>query len=220
MRYILCVSKSKWIIMLTLLIMPKSFCQTSNFYLRGKVLSSFFLLEDNYLLTGTLGFEYEFRNNHSIGADFIYRKDWTEQDTTDDKNTNIFSSTQKIGFLVDYRYYFQPFKINHPQRFYIALSYRRTNQNLKNDSKVLFSNNNKISENNIFNDFGAALGYRISFSKTKDKFGIDTNIGFANRFKNESYNLFIDSNNSKQFDNIKSKEWLPTFRLNLYYKIK
>lgn len=209
----------KLLLFIFTLISTNIFCQFSkDLSLRGKVLGSP-IIEDNWILNGTLGAEYEFIKNHSLGIDYIYLQEWTEYDTSDDKNTGIFSTKQSFTYLGDYRFYFQPFTTKSSfERFYISLYYRHTKRTLKSDRDLVFNDNSRISGNYKFNDIGAALGYRFSFNPNNDNFGIDFNIGLSKRYKNESYLLYVNETTIENIENEKSDEWKPSIRLNLFFK--
>lgn len=204
----------------TLTLSTNGFCQLSkNLSLRGKILGGP-IIEDNWILSGTLGIEYEFIKNHSFGIDYIYLQEWTEYDTSDDQNTGIFGTEQSFTYLGDYRFYFQPFN-NKPEfdRFYISLYYRHTSRTLKNDADLEYDDNSRISGNYKFNDIGTALGFRFTCNPKNDKIGIDFNLGISRRFKNENYLLYVNENLIENIENKKSSEWKPSIRLNLYFKL-
>lgn len=186
---------------------------------RGKVLASLILEDDNYY-TGTLGLEYAFKKNHSIGVDFIYLLNQKEFDTSDDVNTGIYQTTKSLAYLVDYRYYFQPGFINETyHKFYLALYYKHTSRELNNDPEVNFLTNDRIWGKYNYNEIGPALGYRASFNPDDDNFGIDISLGLSYRQKNEDYTLYLDENTAPKYvENEKSSKWLPVFRANLYFK--
>ncbi|NHM05212.1 hypothetical protein [Flavobacterium celericrescens] len=197
-----------------------AFCQQKkNLFLRGKVLGAP-IIEDNWILNGTLGIEYEFIKNHSFGIDYIYFQEWKEYDTPDDQNTGIYGTEQSLTYLGDYRFYFQPFKSKSEfDRFYLSLYYKHTSRKLKNDADLEYSDNTRISGNYKFDDIGTALGYHFSFNPNNDKIGIDFNIGISRRFKNENYLLYVNENLIENIENKKSSEWKPSIRLNFYFKL-
>ncbi len=187
--------------------------------IRGKVLASL-IAEDDNTYTGTVGLEYEFIKNHSIGADFIYIGNLQEFDTFDDLNTGIYKTTKSFIYLVDYRYYIKPAFLKETySTFYVSAYYKNIAKDFKNDPEVQFFKNDRTWGNYKYNDLGTALGFRFSFNPDNDNFGLDTNLGISYRMKNEDYTLYIDENTpNKIFENEKSNQWLPSIRVNLYYK--
>ena len=184
------------------------------FNLRGKALT-FFILEDAYFATATLGGELLY-NSHSFGIDGTYFRWRNEYD--DNKDVAMYENYERRKYLLfDYKFGFLYWNQN---QLYFNLYYKTgtykmwyTPQDYDLSIADSIQLNNK--SNGTFKELGAGLGYKRIFENSK--FGIDISANLARRFSITDKLTFSSYTVSQFEDNVKEDHLLFYMRLNFFY---
>lgn len=215
-------------IMLFIIISCTSYSQLNDnfdFSPRGKVFA-FFIIEDTYFSTGTLGFEVTYKDRHSIGFDYTffgwqYQTDGERKDSTGywEHDIPLYNEYERRGyFLMDYKYLFG--SKNHTARLYINTyikygQYRQWYGDYYNEdfypSKPEFLLN--TTKGNFY-ELGIGPGLKSYFNDSK--FGIDISTNYAHQ---ESKNSVYQSNNNLEEKKIKFSRDYLYIRVNLFYTL-
>ena len=194
---------------------------------RGKIFG-FFVIEDAYFSTGTLGLELIYKNKHSIGIDYTffnwqYQTDGDKEDSLGNWQHDIplFNEYERRSyFLIDYKYSFS--KLNRDVFWYINAynkygSYRQWygdwyNEELLNRDPGFL---NSITKGR-FNEVGLGIGFKTYF---KDyNLGFDMSGNFAVRTsKNDITNRSV-SNLEVISKDVRDTKYLPYLRINFFYR--
>lgn len=209
--------KKLWYPALPLLVLPlMGFSQNQKedpkFNLRGKAIY-FFIIEDFWYGNATLGAEYRFAKNQSIGLDAFYLLKQEEDDREEQAEPQRL--TQHYTLLADYRYYLFPEMAKRTGwELYLNSYLRYSNVTLRTDDDYTLETGEKTNGNAHIKDIGVALGTRKSFSPGKS-IGVDFNIGLSYRNKTEDFTVLTDTGAEKMTD-VPDKYWVGSVRLNLY----
>lgn len=185
--------------------------------LRGK-LFGFFIIEDTYFSTTTLGAELLFKGRHSLGIDFTY---FGWQYERDDSNDNPLYETYERRTYVYFDYKYRIFSFRYFD-FYFNLYDKLGTYHLWHEGVAEGYNfwdkpflSDKI--NGTFNQVGIGLGFK---KYVTDRFYIDFNVNGGKQFSNDNTMTYNDSTKVSVF-NTHVRNMNNTFymRLNLAYKI-
>lgn len=185
--------------------------------LRGK-LFGFFIIEDTYFSTATIGAEFLMKGRHSLGVDFTY---FGWQYESDDSNDNpLYETYERRTYLyMDYRYKFLAFK---DFDFYVSLYDKLGTYHMwKNGVSEGYyfwekpSMNNKVD--GTFNQVAAGIGVK---RYAGDRFYVDLSANVGKLF---SKNNVVSYNDSLQVidiqPNVRSDKTIFYMRLSLGYKL-
>ena len=159
--------------------------------LRGK-LFGFFVIEDSYFSTATLGVEFLMKGRHSLGVDFTYFG-WQYEDDDNEENP-LYSNYERRTYLyLDYKYKFLAYR---NFDFYFNLydkigTYHTWNEGIAEGYTFWekpFLNN---KEDGTFNQVGAGIG----FKKYADggRFYVDLSANIGRLFSNNDVVKYNDS---------------------------
>lgn len=186
---------------------------------RGKAIG-FFIIEDAYFLTFSLGPELMYRK-HSLGIDGSWFRWRYEQDNSED--VGMYSQYELRSWLhLDYKYTFLAFdpamidiyfnlydKIGNYQMWYDR--YEDYDFGTK-DMAFLES-----TAKGTFNEPG--LGFGIRKYAGRSRFGIDCSANAGYRFTNNNERIVISSTETAFRDHVKGQNYVFYMRLNLFYNI-
>lgn len=203
-----------------------SYCQKdddsikSSLLIRGKVLGGFFL-EDVWILNATLGFEYQFLKNLSVGADFVHVNEiFEKEDHYDSTNYDVYNEyaqkNPRTCLLTDIRFY--PFRKKFHEsgiQPYLCLFSKIGNIITWNVDGYKFSNDEVVRRRGTFYDLGITAGIHFG----TNRFGLDFNIGYCQRTQKENVEYYVDGGPNRFVNNhVFTKDKLAG-RLNLYYNL-
>ena len=193
-----------------------SFDKNFSMAVRGK-LFGFFIIEDTYFSTATIGTELMFKGRHSLGIDYTYFGWQYEKDNT--KDEALYETYERRGYVyVDYKCRLFSYKIFD---LYFNMydkygTYRMWQEGVTEGYNAWEKPWLKDKTDGTFNQVGAGLGVKVYLS---DRFYID---GSANGGK-----LFSD-NNAVTHDSlgiantqyhVKSEKNIFYIRINFGYKL-
>lgn len=192
---------------------------------RGKIIASA-ILEDTYFRNLSIGMEFRLLNQHSIGIDYVHFRFRTEKDSTVNgkeylTGPSVYSKRNYVN--IDYRYYPFPNRlkgiIDPYLNSFVKIGKRAV---WSADSSLVFSHWDErlYVQNSNFTDYGLAAGMRLDFG-TKDRFGLDVNIGAVKRISDILYQKYETENPLTVHEeyNTSDSKWLIHMRLNLYFRI-
>ena len=193
--------------------------------LRGKIFASP-ILEDAFFRNLSIGLEFRFLNQHSIGIDYVHFRFRIEQDSIVNgieytSGPSIYSRRNYLN--VDYRFY--PFRKRLNGRFdpYVNSFVKIGKRDVWSvDSSLVYANGTErlLAQNSNFTDYGLAVGTRLDFG-VKDRFGLDANIGCVKRMSRiwyQKYETYDPLTIHEEFNTSDSK-WVIHMRMNLYFRI-
>lgn len=185
--------------------------------LRGKG-ASFFVIEDTYFMTFTLGTELKYKR-HSIGIDATWFKWQYEHDNTND--VGMYSQYElRTYLLADYKLTFISF--SRPQiDLYFNLYNKTGNYRMwyhkyddydfgNRDMSYLLSKNN-----GTFNEQGCGIGMRKYAERTG--FGLDVSANYGLRSNDTNEYTVISETETDFKEHVKSQENLFYIRINCFY---
>ena len=193
----------------------KDSVRTGNFSLalRGKVIG-FFIVEDLYFATATLGCELTYRNKHSLGIDATWFR-WRNQRDDMEDNAMYSEYERKVYLYFDYKFTFGSwrcfdFYLNAYEKTGQYKSwFRGENYELIGDTAFLRS-----KTNGTFNEFGLGLGAKTFFGDSR--FGIDLSANVAKRYSN---NTMYQATNPVSLSQAKIEAIGFYMRLNLFWRV-
>lgn len=220
--------KSLVLVLLIPLLLTVSFAQEKestsvSFALRGKIFG-FFVIEDTYFTTGTIGGEFLLGNKHSIGIDYTYFA-WqyqTDGDFTDSSGNLIHDVslynqyTRRPYFLFDYKYNLH----NHGDDFSLYLNLctklgeykewygENYNEKYLTSRPVILDN----TINGVFNEVGVGVGFKGYF--TESNLGYDISANYARRTNKNKVTIPSLNVYDKKENSIKN---LLYIRINFFY---
>lgn len=183
--------------------------------LRGKIVG-FFIIEDIYFATYTLGAELIHNERHSLGVDYTFFRWRNETDDIDD-NSMYSQYETRTYLLVDYKYTYWHFysadlylnmygKVGNYKMWYKPYDYPFGNQ----DATFLQS-----TAKGTFNEPGIGLGIRKYF--VDSGFGIDCSANAAYHISNNDERIYISQTETQFRDNVSEEKMKFYVRLNLFY---
>ena len=188
-----------------------------SFALRGK-LFGFFIIEDNFFSTATIGAEFLLKGRHSLGIDVTYFGWQYERDNTNDEA--LYETYERRTYAyVDYKYKFLSYK---KLDFYINL-YDKMGTYHKWQEGVAEGYNNlekpwlKDKTDGTFNQVAAGLGLKKYYN---ERFYIDISANGGKLFSNNTssvYDEVLQTTNTSY--NVKSDKNIFYIRINLGYKL-
>lgn len=186
--------------------------------LRGKVFG-FFIIEDTYFSTATIGAELLMKGRHSLGADFTYFG-W-QYETDDSQDNPLYESYERRTYVyLDYRYKFLAFR---SFDFYVNLYDKIGTYHQWRDGVADGYNfwekpylNNK--EDGTFHQAGAGIGFK-KYTEG-GRFYVDLSANVGKLFTRNNTATYNDSLNviDRQYD-VRSDRNIFYMRLNLGYKL-
>ena len=187
-----------------------------SFNLRGKVFS-FVIFEDEYFLTGTLGWEILYNKRHSLGIDATYFRWRYEHD--DDKDVAMWENYERRTYWhVDYKFKFldiknKQFYLNIYDKIgYYKMWYKPQEYNFINTDTTFL----RSKTTGTFNEPGIGIGIRSNFNESR--FGWDLSANVAKRFNVNDVLTYDGPPVSSQFiADQKNESILFYMRLNLFY---
>jgi hypothetical protein len=188
---------------------------------RGKIFG-FVIIEDVFVVSGTLGLEYKFLKRHSIGADVIWTKYWLENDSIDavtgkEYSVGDWQYDTRQNYMVDYRFYFSVRnKLCKYRGLYLSAFHRHGTMKWRSSEEYKFDNGDDIFKDAVYNDLGLAIGLRLGGDRCR-RWGIDTNLGMTRRTKVEDYVRYLSDIETDSVINERSIQWLPLLRFNVTY---
>lgn len=169
--------------------------------LRGK-LFGFFIIEDAYFSTATLGTEISISTKHSLGVDYTYFGWQFQKDNAHD--TALYDFYERRGYLyLDYKYKFLSlinwdFYLNTYGKIGSYNSwFKGASEGYSYSEKAYL--NDKV--NGTFNQFGIGVGFKRYFIDD-DRWYMDLNLNFGKTYSN---------NNSVTYDSL----FLPKYEYNI-----
>lgn len=188
-----------------------------SFALRGKV-ATFFIIEDHYFLTYTLGSEF-FYKKHSIGIDGTWFRWRYETDNNDD--VGMYSQYELRKYLhVDYKFTFITFE--RPQIDLYVNAYDKTGRYKMwydryesydfGTTDITFLNSTAEGK---FNEPGLGLGLRKYAEETG--FGLDVSANVGYRFSDVNEQNYINKTETDFRDHVKAEKLLFYMRLNAFF---
>lgn len=185
--------------------------------LRGKVFG-FFVIEDCYFSTATLGTEFLIKGKHSFGLDYTYFG-W-QYETDDSQDNPLYETYERRGYLyLDYKYCFLEHK---DYNFYFNAydkigGYHMWQEGVSdgyNSEEKPFLND---KTNGKFNQVGCGLGFK---RYVNEKFYFDLSVNGGKVFANNHTSIYNDSLKivEEQY-NVKSDKYTFYIRINFGYKI-
>lgn len=189
--------------------------------LRGKVLG-FVIIEDLWILNGTVGLEYRFTKNFSLGVDFVHINEIFEEEYYPDpindpeKYVEFAQKNPRSCVLTDLRFYpFQKKFSNSRIQPYLSLFAKYGSIITWNVPNYRFKDDDVVRRDGIFYDFGITGGFHLVFNK--ERFGLDVNIGYCQRKQTEDVQYYSTSGNNRfVYNQVVIKDRLAG-RLNLYF---
>ena len=191
--------------------------KTFSIALRGKVFG-FFIIEDIYFSTATLGGEFLLGGRHSLGIDYTYFGWQYEKD--DDKDMALYETFERRGyFYFDYRY---KFLSHNDYDFYFNLydkmgTYHLWYQGVSegyNSWEKPFLND---KTDGTFNQIGAGVGFKRYIN---ERFYFDLNVNGGKLFSKNTSSMYNDSLKIVENSyNVKSKKNVFYIRINFGYKL-
>lgn len=189
--------------------------------LRGKVLG-FVIIEDLWILNATVGLEYRFTKNFSIGADFVHINEITEKEyypnpvSDPDYYEEYAQKNPRTCALVDLRFYpFQNLFVNTKLRPYISFFSKYGKIITWTTQGYRFDEDEIVKRNGTFFDIGVTAGVHLIFNN--DRFGLDINIGYCQRKQIEDAEYYASTGyNRFESNQVIIKNRLAG-RLNLYF---
>jgi hypothetical protein len=184
---------------------------------RGK-LFAFFIIEDTYFSTATIGTELQFKGRHSLGIDYTYFGWQYEKDNT--KDEGLYETYERRGYIyVDYKYRFLRYR---KFDFYLNLYdkigtyhmwYEGVAEGYNAWEKPFLSD----KMDGTFNQVAAGLGFKYYLS---DKFYLDVSANGGRTYsKNTSLTYDENLNLSEARYNERSEENVFYIRVNFGYKL-
>ena len=186
--------------------------------LRGK-LFGFFIIEDTYFSTATIGAEFLMKGRHSLGVDFTYFGWQYEKDNSEDSPLYETYERRTYAYL-DYKYKFLAYK---SFDFYVNLydkigTYHEWRNGVAEGYNFLEKPflNNKI--NGTFNQVGAGFGFK-KYAEG-GRFYVDLSANVGKLFTNNDTETYNDSLSiiDRQYG-VKNDRTIFYMRLNLGYKL-
>lgn len=196
----------------------KSFQKDVSISIRGKAFA-FFIIEDAFFRTATIGGEIIYKNRHSFGIDLSY---WRWRFQTDDPDPEeLYEQFKKRTFLyLDYKYHF--YEKGNSMLYlnsYTKLGkYQMWYEEYENDSSTINLDFINSTTNGQFIEFGLGAGIK-QFFNPKKRFGIDFSINAALRYENNDEKVY-DTGSFEFRKDVKDQYYLPFLKLNLFYIIK
>ncbi len=184
---------------------------------RGKVVG-FQFIEDVLHFNTTGGLELRFLNYHSIGADWVYFRIRTENETFDSSKESHYDNGYSDHNLrnywnFDYRFYGNFWsKTNSTVVPYLSLFTKIGHHYKWNQYKSVFSRYASYNHYSSFKEYGIAAGLHLGFGAT-GRGGLDVNIGVVKGYYNLHYDLMTSE------PNFKRQRWKPHMRVNFYFNL-
>ncbi|MBI3519900.1 MAG: hypothetical protein HY062_11150 [Bacteroidetes bacterium] len=188
-----------------------------SFVVRGKV-AGFFIIEDNYFSTATIGSEVLFKGRHSLGVDYTYFGWQYEHDDADDNA--LYETYERRGYVYfDYKYKFFAYKrVDLYLNAYDKIgTYHMWHEGVSEGYNFWEKPFLKDKVDGSFNQVGAGIGFKYYFN---DRFYLDAS---ANGGKLFTKNNAITYNDSLQITNrqynLKEDKAIFYIRVNFGYKL-
>ncbi len=188
-----------------------------SFALRGKV-ASFFIIEDVYFLTYSIGTEFSF-NKHSLGVDYTWFRWRYEEDNSDD--VGMYSQYElRTYFLADYKYTFWEFP-KHEFDLYVNVYDKIGDYKMWYNKYAEYDFGNRdmtfleSKSKGTFNEPGLGIGVRKYAEQTG--FGVDCSMNVGLRMMNNDEETYLSATETDFKENVKSERTLFYMRLNCFY---
>jgi hypothetical protein len=188
-----------------------------SFALRGKV-ATFFIIEDTYFLTYTLGGEFWYKK-HSIGVDGTWFRWRYETDNADD--VGMYSQYELRRYLhLDYKFTFVSFEraqLDVYVNLYDKIGrykmwYKPYEDYDYGTADMTFLNS---TGRGTFNEPGLGLGLRKYISDTGFGFDVSANIGY--RFSETNERNYLSQTQTDFKDHVKAERLLFYMRVNAFF---
>lgn len=186
--------------------------------LRGK-LFGFFIIEDTFFSTGTIGAEFLMKGRHSLGVDFTYFG-WQYEDDDNEENPLYNAFERRTYLYLDYKYKFLAYK---SFDFYFNLYDKIGKHHIWNEGiaegytfwEKPFLNNR---EDGTFSQVGVGIG--IKKYTEGGRFYVDLSANVGKLFTNSNTVTYDDSLKvlDRQY-HVKNDRNIFYMRLNLGYKL-
>ena len=186
---------------------------------RGKVFA-FFIIEDIFFATSTLGTELIYNGRHSIGVDVSFWRWRLEEEEPDAvalydqfiKRTFLyFDYKLKFASIQDGQFYFNLYnKIGKYRMWYKEFE----NEQIAKDVGFL-----KSTSRGVFSELGTGIGVKKHFGENTN-FGIDFSINFAKRFDKNDMVVYTTPNDFEELYGVKEQYFIPFLKLNIFYLFK
>lgn len=187
------------------------------FSVRAKA-ASFFIIEDVYFVTATLGTEFSYKN-HSLGIDGTYFRWRYETDNNDD--VGIYSQYELRKYLLaDYKYtflYLDYYDLNIYFNLYdkygtYSMWYDKYSDYDFGTRDMAFL---QSKAKGTFNEPGAGFGVRKHAKESG--FGIDCSANYGFRFTNNDEVNYLNSSTIEYRNDVKVQKGLFYMRINCFY---
>lgn len=186
------------------------------FSLRGKAFG-FFIIEDTYFATFTLGGELIYNKKHSLGIDgTLFR--WRYQ-TDDSIDVEMYDRLEKRTYLlIDYKYAFISFHDDESTLYFnvydktgnYKMWHKAYNYDHHNDDMTFLKSTTK----GTFNELGMGIGIKKYLYDSPLGFDCSANVTYL--FTNNDEHLYV-SKTQTDFKTDKHETWGFYMRLNLFY---
>ncbi len=209
-----------FILLITINIHPQSesIKEDISISIRGKALS-FFIFEDIYFRTGTIGTEIIYKNRHSLGIDISY---WRWRFQKDDPDPlELYDQFKKRTFLyIDYKLKLLDYDYN---KYYLNVyskvgKYSMWYKKYENDSSTINTDFINSTTKGNFYELGIGIGIKHYISNDK-RFGVDISINGASRNDNNN-EIIYDTGIYQINNNVKKQYYVSYLKLNFFYIIK
>lgn len=186
--------------------------------LRGK-LFGFFIIEDTFFSTATIGTEFLMKGRHSLGVDFTYFG-WQYQDDDNEENPLYNAFERKTYLYLDYRYKFLSFK---SFDFYVNLydkigKYHVWNEGIAEGYTFWEKPFLNEREDGSFNQVGAGVGFK-KYAEG-GRFYVDLSANVGRHFTKSNNVVYNNSMNVIETQyNVRSDRNIFYMRLNLGCKL-
>lgn len=187
------------------------------FTIRAKF-ATFFIIEDVYFLTYTLGTEFGY-NKHSLGLDYTWFRWRYETDNSND--VGMYSQYELRTYLhVDYKYTFVEFDRADVNLYFnsyckignYSMWYDKYNDYDFGTRDMTFL---ESKTKGIFREPGLGLGFRKY--ATDAKFGLDCSTNLGYQFTNYNEKKYISATETDFRDGVRNQKFVFDMRINLIY---
>lgn len=181
---------------------------------RGKGFG-FFIIEDQFFLTATLGLSATFYEKHSVGVDGTWFRWRREQEIIDAVPVSQAYTLRKYLYF-DYKYHFisSDYKLN----YYFNTYYKKGKFNTwrTGDYESYYNGLKNIEKDSKggFNEFGIGIGIK---TPVKDRFGFDLSANYGRHFRILDVNKFDENQILHLHQDVKTNKHIFYMRLNLFF---
>lgn len=192
---------------------PMDLREDISWCIRGKAIG-FFIVEDIYFLTATLGLEVTLQERHSIGVDATWFR-WRNE--YDDIMDNALYSNYRLRkyFLIDYKYTIGSIRsIDFYANAYDKIGWYKMWYKGIDVSTYTSTEFLKSRMDGTFNEFGFGIGARRMFGESN--FGVDCSANVKKVYSNNDDFRVLSDGTTIQAYNLKTQDWGFYMRLNLF----